>query len=242
MRTSDLPTTVSAGAQTALVVLLLWLAGGTAAAREPEGADPPSDARKGDGCRFLCPPELKIEPTFSFEPLFERPAIETIEDGRVVSRTRQERESGFELVLALGIPTTIPRVGFTIEAILKPLEEIDNEPEIELELNLYLIEAEQTGGWIESHFDIVDKISPSERPGDEGAYTHKLNLEWDTALRLFNRLPEDHYLADVELEVSLDYVATGLPRSGDLVGGERFVTGASPWSLSLLVVFPVAPL
>jgi len=110
------------------------------------------------------------------------------------------------------------------------------------ELNIGLIEPGQTGGWVESHFDIVDKFSPSERPGDEGAYTHELNLEWDTALRPFHRLPDDRYLAHLEVEGSLDFVATGLPRAGDLVGDERFVTDASPWSFSLLFVFPLAPL
>ena len=57
-----------------------------------------------------------------------------------------------------------------------------NEIEVELELNLGILEPEQTGGWIESHFDIVDKISAAKRPSDTSAYTHKLNFEWDTAL------------------------------------------------------------
>jgi len=237
MRTHDFPT-ASTGPRLTLALFLLCMAGATTA-QDHEDTSP---AGKDGRCRFLCAPELKIEPTFSFEPLFQRPLVETLDGGEVVSRTRQERESGFELVLALGIPTTVPRMGFTFEVILKPFEEVDNEPEVELELNLYIVESEQTGGWIESHFDVVDKISPSERPGDERAYTHKLNLEWDTAVRPFNRLPADRYLAHVELEVSLDYVATGLPRAGDVIGEERFVTGASPWSVSLLLVFPVAPL
>jgi len=199
-------------------------------------------AQEDEGCRFLCMPELKIEPTLSFEPLFQGPIIEEIVDGQVVSRERQEHESGFELVLSMGIPTTIPRVGFTVEAILKPFEDVDNEPEVELEFNIDLIESKQTGGWIESHFDIVDKFSPSQRPDDDGAYTHKLNLEWDTSFHPFNHFPQERYLAHVELEASLDYVASGLPKAGDVVGDELFVDDASPWSLSILLVFPIAPL
>jgi hypothetical protein len=46
----------------------------------------------------------------------------------------------------------------------------------------------------------------------------------------------------VEAEVSLDYVATGLAKAGDVVNGERFLDDASPWSLSFVFVFPLAPL
>ncbi len=59
---------------------------------------------------------------------------------------------------------------------------------------------------------------------------------------VFNWLPEDNWLKDVELEGSLDYVATGLPRAGDVIGNERFLDDASPWSFSLVFVLPVAPL
>jgi hypothetical protein len=42
--------------------------------------------------------------------------------------------------------------------------------------------------------------------------------------------------------VSLDYVATGLPKAGDRIGNERLVDRASPWSLSFVTVIPLAPL
>jgi hypothetical protein len=45
-----------------------------------------------------------------------------------------------------------------------------------------------------------------------------------------------------EVEGSFDYVATGLPKGGDRVGGVRFVDDASPWSFSLVFVLPIAPL
>ena len=45
---------------------------------------------------------------------------------------------------------------------------------------------------MESHFDIIDKFSPAERPTDTSAYTHKLNIELDTAVLLFKWLPEDN--------------------------------------------------
>ena len=91
----------------------------------------------------------------------------------------------------------------------------DNPVELEFEVNLKWLLAEATGGWVNSHFDIVDKFSPAERPGDRGVYTHKLNLELDTALAVFNWLPDGRWARGVELEGSLDYVATGLPRAGE---------------------------
>ncbi len=64
----------------------------------------------------------------------------------------------------------------------------------------------------------------------------------DTAFHPFNRLPEGRWLRGVEFETSLDYLVTGLPRQGDvLADGTRFLDRASPWSLSFVLVIPVAP-
>ena len=147
--------------------------------------------------------------------------------------------------VAVDIPTELPRVGFTVETIgfliFLPLED-DNEVEFEFELNLSWLEAEQTGGWVSSHFDIVDKFSPSKRPSDTSAYTHKLDFELDTAVLVFNWLDEGSWLRHIELEASLDYLATGLPQAQDVIDGVRFLDDASPWSFSLVIVAPLAPL
>ena len=198
-------------------------------------------AQERDQCAFLCAPELKIEPTLTIENLFSPARVETTENGVVVETVRQGRDRVFELVFAADVPTEIPRVGFTFEAIFSPFRN-DTEVELELELNLTWLEPEQTGGWVESHFDIIDKFSPAERPTDTTAYTHKLNIELDTAVLLFKWLPDDNWLRNVELEGSLDYVATGLPKAGDVIGDERFLDDASPWSFSVVVVLPLAPL
>lgn len=210
----------------------------------------------GRPCRILCAPELKIEPTFTIENLIRRPRVEV--DGVV---ERAGRETVFEVIFALGVPTEIPRIGLTFEAILIPFGDTsvhpftgapasaagrqsirDNGVEIESELNIGLFDEDQTGGWVSSHFDIVDKFSPGETPRAGSVYTHKLNFEWDTAFHVFNRLPAGAWLRNVEVELSLDYVATGLPKAGDVVGDERFIDKASPWSLSFVFVFPLAPL
>ena len=221
----------------------------------------PVTASAQERCAFLCVPDLKIEPTVTIEHLFGAARVEELEDGVVIATTTQERESVFELILAVGIPTEIPRVGFTVETIFVPFGETDSHPftgatatetgrtsfrdngiEVELELNLSILEPEQTGGWVESHFDIVDKISPGGTPGAGSVYTHKLNFELDTAFLPFSRLPEDNWLHHFEVEGSLDYVATGLPKAGDVVGTERYLDDASAWSFSLVGVIPLAPL
>ena len=93
-----------------------------------------------------------------------------------------------------------------------------------------------------SHVDVVDQFSAGETPRAGSVYTHKLDFEWDTAFHVFNRLPQGHWLRNVEAEVSLDYLASGLPKAGDVVRNERFVDNASPWSLSFVMVVPLAPL
>lgn len=187
-------------------------------------------------CPFLCAPQFLIEPTLTIENLAKRPRVR-MSTGR---EERQGRDTVFEIILAVDIPTRVPRLGFTAEAIVVPFT-TENEAELELEANLTVIKSEQTKGWVGSHVDIVDKFSPAERPTDQRAYTHKLNFEWDTAVAVFKWLPDGHWLRDVEVEGSLDFVATGLPEAGDVIDGKTFVTSASPWSFSLVVVLPVTP-
>ena len=187
-------------------------------------------------CLFLCAPAFKIEPTWTVENLRGAPRIDV--NGAI---ERESRENIFEMIFALDVPSSIPRVGMTFEAAFSPFRD-DNDVDLETELNLYLFNTEQTKGWVSSHVDIVDQFSPSERSGGTRSYTHKLDFEWDTAFHVFSRFPEGHWLRNVEAEVSLDYLATGLPKAGDVIDGARFIDRASPWSLSFVMVIPLAPL
>jgi hypothetical protein len=196
----------------------------------------PAFAQSEPRCVFLCRPEFKVEPTWTVENLRGAPRIEI--NGEI---ERASRDTLFELIFALDVPTSIPRLGMTFEASFTPFRD-DNEVELETELNVHLFDTEQTKGWVSSHFDVVDQFSPAERPGADRAYTHKLDFEWDTAFHVFSRLPETHWLRNVEAEVSLDYLATGLPKAGDRIGEDRFLDKASPWSLSFVMVVPLAPL
>lgn len=187
-------------------------------------------------CHVLCAPELHVEPTLTFTNLFGSPRV-VGEQGTTV---RERRETEFEIIVSVGLPTRASWLEFTVEAIFLPFDR-ESTPELEFETNLIWLPGERTRGWVSSHFDIVDKFSGAERPTDRRAYTHKLNFELDTSLAVFNWLPEGRWLKGVELEGSLDYVATGLPKAGDSLDGVRFLDKASPWSFSLVFVVPVAP-
>ena len=178
-----------------------------------------AEAQPEKRCRVLCVPELKVEPTITVENLVQAPVVDTLdESGRVVDSARSSRDTVFELIFALDVPTQIPRIGLTLEAIFVPFGETavnpftgtsapsggsirDNGIEIESELNINLFDTDQTGGWVSSDFDIVDKFSPASTPGATSVYTHKLNFEWDTAFHVFNRLPEGHWLRNIEAEI-----------------------------------------
>ena len=193
-----------------------------------------------DKCFVLCAPSVKVEPTFTWENLF-RPArvAETDAGGNTVIQ-KTERERVFETVIAVDVPTTVPRVSFVFETIVKPFVK-GTSPELETELNLHWLDSEKTKGWVGSHFDIVDKYSPGAQPSTLDRYTHKLNLELDTAVA-FLKWTKKPWLSDVEIETSLDYVASGLPRAGDRFGNRTYLDNASRWSFSLVFVLPIAPI
>lgn len=188
-------------------------------------------------CRLICELGWKFEPTFTIENLANRHRIVT-PDGVT---ERVNREFVFETILALDMKTRLPRLGFTAELSAAPFSD-DNSAELEFESNFHWLTESMSRGWVTSHFDVVDQFSPAERPNTSRAYTHKLDFELDTAVHIFKRLAEGRWLRGLELETSLDYLATGLPEKGDVFSdGSRFIDDASHWSLSFVVVIPIAP-
>jgi hypothetical protein len=198
----------------------------------------PAWAQVSAPCRVLCALEFKVEPTLTVTSVFNAPRILSEDDGVPV---RERREKDFEVILSLGLTTRAAWLEFTVEGIFLPFDR-QAEPELEFETNFIWLRKARTRGWLSSHVDIVDKFSPAERPSDDRAYTHKLNLELDTSVAVFNWLAERRWLRRVELEGSLDYVATGLARAGDIIDGHRLMDDASPWSFSLVFVLPIAPM
>lgn len=201
------------------------------------GAPQVAAAEEPEACRFICSLEWKFEPTITIENLGNRHRVATA-DG-VVERARRERV--FETVLALDMQTKKRWLGFTAEAIAAPFSN-NNELQLELESNFYWLTEGMTRGWVTSHADVVDQFSPAARPLPRRAYTHKLDFELDTAFHPFKRLKEGRWLRGVELETSLDYLATGLPKKGDVFeDGSRYLDDASAWSFSFVCIVPVAP-
>jgi hypothetical protein len=204
-------------------------------------------------CKFLCQPTLLFEPTITIENVANGARV--IEANDVPQL--QARDTVFEAIVALDLPTSVPRLSFTLEASVQPFARTDQNPftgrsasdlggdvrdnpiEIESEINFHWLESEQTNGWVSSHFDVVDQFSPAARPADRSVYTHKLDFELDTAFAVFKRLPEKNWLKNVEVEFSLDYLATGRPKAGDQFGDVRFIDDASPWSVSVVFVIPI---
>lgn len=220
-----------------VMVVLLFLGAAAEAAAQGAAPQPDAGAQGSDPCRFICELAWKFEPTITVENLANRHRVAT-GDGMI---ERAQRDRVFEIVLALDLETKVPWLGFTAEAITAPFED-GNEVELEFESNFHWLSESMTRGWVTSHFDVVDKFSPAERPDTARAYTHKLDFELDTAFHPFKRLPEGRWLRGFELELSLDYLATGLPKQGDVFpDGSRMLDDASPWSLSLVFVIPVAP-
>ena len=194
-------------------------------------------AQASTSCRALCELEWKVEPTITIENLASRHRV--VSPDGVTERVNRERI--FETVLALDMATRVPRLGVTIESITSPFSD-DNTVELEFEANVHWLSDTMSRGWVTSHIDIVNQFSPAERPEAASAYTHKLDFELDTAFHIFNRLPEGRWLRGVEVETSLDYLATGIPKKGDVFPeGERFVDDASAWSFSIVFVIPIAP-
>ena len=189
-------------------------------------------------CRFICELEWKFEPTFTIENLANRHRVAT-PDGVT---ERVNREFVFETVLALDMKTRLPRLGFVAELSAAPFND-DNSAQLEFEADFYWLTEPMSRGWVTSHFDVVDNFSPAERPNASRPYTHKLDFELDTAVHIFKRLPEGRWLRGLELETSLDYLATGLPKKGDVFSdGSRFIDDASHWSFSFVIVIPIAPI
>src|SRR5262245_57270153 len=192
-------------------------------------------AEEKPDCAFICGVAAKAEPTFTVENLASRHRLVTSEG----STTRVSRERVFESVLAVDFETRWPRLGFTAEAITAPFSG-DHSAEFEFETNFYWLTEAMSRGWLSSHFDVVDQLSPGERPAVNDSYTHKLDFELDTASHVFRWLPDGRWLRGVELETSLDYLATGIPKRGDVFAdGSRYLDDASHWSLSIVLVLPV---
>ena len=81
--------------------------------------------------------------------------------------------------------------------------------------------------------------------GQCGVITYTKKTTADRLIFRFLSPPDSSEIIDANAsrtEVSIDYVATGIPKAGDQFGDVLYLDDASPWSLSLVLVLPLAPL
>ena len=211
--------------------------------------------KDAEECTILCSPELTLEPAVDFEPLTEGARTVTVENGQPVDTSRAGFETPFELTFAVGIPTQWSRIELGLDAAWTPFVDADENPfngkqgsitenpvELSGEISITALREADTGGWVGAEVSVADELGPAERPGDDRWYTHKLALALDVAVLPFHQLEHAGYLQGVELETSLDFTATGIPRDGDRFSDELFLDDESPWDVSMTLVLPLAPL
>jgi hypothetical protein len=138
--------------------------------------EPCHAARARHSYTVLCVPELKFEPVLSEENLFDPPRVVELENGTPTDTVRLEQETAFKMIFTLNVPTEIPRVELTLEAIWTPfagtsenlftgrtaeelgVEEVaDNPVELEAEVNFALLAPAETGGWLDDHFGVAQE-------------------------------------------------------------------------------------
>lgn len=119
-----------------------------------------------------------------------------------------------------------------------------NAPFLALNASFDFVPAAQTSRWFSLSGYAGDLFRAAARPGDRSAYTHKLDLGISANLNPFTSLPRATWLHAVSAFALIDYVATGVPRAGDVVpkNVRRFDTNARPTALLAGLSLPLAPL
>jgi hypothetical protein len=139
--------------------------------------------------------------------------------------------TAFNVRVVTAIPTTLPRT--TLVGIVQwtPRNEVadvnSNAPSFVFGPVLSLFNV----SLVSLDFDVLDSYGPAARSTDDAAYTHKLVLEGDLALKLGALMTHDtgSRWRSLALYGFLANVATGLP------------SGSSRWVLLYGVSLPIAP-
>lgn len=231
------------------VALLLLSFGGTVGPAHGQ-----NDDSREDGCTILCSPELKVEPAVDIEPLSEAPRTVAFDDGQPLDTTQGDLEATFEFTLAMDIPTQWSRVELGLDAAWTPFVDTEEHPftgrsgsmtenpvELAGEVSVTVLREKDTRGRMGVDVVVADEFGPAERPDANRWYTHKLAFSLEAAVLPLHRLEGAGYFRGVEVEGSIDYAATGVPKEGDRFPDELFLDDASPWGLSVALALPVAP-
>jgi len=215
------------------------------------------NAQQRSRCTVLCMPTIALLPSVIRTHLFGGPTVETMSTG---TTSRLPSTTDMEMIIVASANTAVPKLSvFTSVQWLPNASEARNPftlytagelggpvranaATITLGLSGSVLTAPRTRGILDLNLNAGDLFSQAARPGDESAYTHKLDLDLVTHWHAFGWTGADAFLHRVTLVGILDYVATGLPRAGDEVPkGRRFMSDARPASLILGLSLPITP-
>jgi hypothetical protein len=214
-------------------------------------------AQQQHRCTVLCMPTIALLPSMIRTHLFGGPTVETMSTG---ARHRLPPSTNMEMIIVASANTAVPRLSaFTTVQWLPNASEARNpftlytandlgEPvhanaaTVTLGLSGSVFTAPQTHGVLDLNLNAGDLFSQAARPGDDRAYTYKLDLDLVTHWHAFARTGANAFLHRVTVVGIFDYVATGLPRAGDEVPkGRLFMSDARPAALIVGLSLPITP-
>lgn len=211
-------------------------------------------------CHSICAPTLLFRVGAIRSHVFGGPTVTDLATG--ATHTLASR-SNLQLQFLLTAATPLPRTHVNLavqwlpnaRATTNPFTEYSasddgstihaNTPSVAMNVSVDAITPKETAGWVGVSGYAGDLFSTASRPGDNSDYTHKLDVGVAGTFDIFNWLPPTDWAHDaVSAYAILDYVATGLPRAGDVVpkGVRRFDTAARPAALIAGIAVRLAPL
>jgi hypothetical protein len=221
----------------------------------------PVAAQQQESCTIVCAPTLSFNVAAVRSHVFGSPKVRNDTTG-VVSELPSK--TNLELQFFLAAPTAVQHLSAFVTATWLPNAKTAANPfteytasqlgdqvranHVSLSMGALgdLVPKSLTHGVFALQAYVADLLSPAARPGDESAYTNKLDLGGVALLYPFTMLGATSAArkSGVYLYANLDYVASGLPRKGDDVPRDvrTFVTDAKPAALVLGAGIPIAPL
>lgn len=221
---------------------------------------PATASAQAAACTSICAPQLLFRPGMIRSHIFGGPTVTDLATGTV---HKLPSRTNFQVQFLLTAATLVPRTHVNLavqwlpnaRATTNPFTEYSsadeksvihaNTPSVAMNVSVDALTGKETGGWGGVSGYVGDLFSTAARPGDNSDFTHKLDLGIVGSVNVFNWLPKSDWLHDaVSAYAIVDYVATGLPKAGDVVpkGVRRFDTAARPAAFLAGISIRLAPL
>jgi hypothetical protein len=209
--------------------------------------------------QVLCSPTVSLLPVLNRSHLGGGPDVKSLATG-VVSQLPPQ--NNLEIIIFTGIPTLIPQFSLFVSTQWLPTATASENPYTQYtatELGgpvrtpglsvtggaqYNVVTPGMTRGWLTVTPYVGDNFSPAQRPSDESAFTHKLDVGGSVTAYAFHWEHRGVWLRQLGVVGVFDYRATDMPHAGDVVpAGERvFLTNARPALLLVGLSIPIAPL